>query len=351
MDRILVNYVERARQWVFCMTMYLVTGGCGFIGSHLCDALIRDGASVRVLDNLSTGSLDNIPADVELVRGDVADPAAVMAAMSGVDGCFHLAAVASVERSRQDWLGAHRTNVSGAVAVFDAARHAGRRRPLPVVYASSAAVYGDCASLPIREDAEKRPGSAYAADKYGCELHARIASELHGVPAIGLRFFNVYGPRQDPKSPYSGVISIFCDRVRRGQPIDVFGDGSQTRDFIFVEDAVAALVAAMRRRPPAPAVFNICSGRQTSVVELVNTISQICGRLPEIRHRPSRPGEIVHSLGDCSAARRLLGLPTPTELRIGLWATLFWMESLGTPRSPRAGAIAEATAEPHLEPA
>lgn len=314
------------------MVAYLVTGGCGFIGSYLCEALVREGASVRVLDNLSTGSLDNIPAGVEVVRGDVADRDTVVAAMREVDGCFHLAAVASVERSKQDWLGAHRTNVTGAVAVFDAARHAGRRQPVPVVYASSAAVYGNCATVPIHEDAEKHPSSAYGADKYGCELHASVASQLHGVPTVGLRFFNVYGPRQDPKSPYSGVISIFCDRLRRGLPIQIFGDGSQTRDFIFVEDAVTALLAAMLRRPAAPAIFNICSGRQTSVLELALMIGQLCGHQPEIRHLAARAGEIVHSFGDCSAARQQLGLPTPSDLRMSLWATLFWMESLERPR-------------------
>ncbi|HVC55965.1 MAG TPA: NAD-dependent epimerase/dehydratase family protein [Stellaceae bacterium] len=314
------------------MVAYLVTGGCGFIGSHLCEALVREGARVRVLDDLSTGSLDNIPPGVEVVRGDVADRDTVVAAMRDVDGCFHLAAVASVERSRQDWLGAHRTNVTGAVAVFDAARQVGRQRPVPVVYASSAAVYGNSATMPIREDAEKQPSSAYGADKYGCELHARIASELHGVPTIGLRFFNVYGPRQDPKSPYSGVISIFCDRLRRGLPIQIFGDGSQTRDFIFVEDVVTALLASMLRPPAAPAVFNVCSGRQTSVLELALMISRLCGHRPEIHHLPTRSGEIVHSFGDCSAARQQLGLPAPSDLRVSLWATLFWMEALERPR-------------------
>lgn len=321
------------------MTSYLVTGGCGFIGSHLCDALIRDGARIRVLDDLSSGSLDNLPAEAEFIEGDVADADRVAAAMRGIDGCFHLAAVASVERSRQDWLGAHRTNLTGTVTVFNAARQSGRRRPVPVVYASSAAVYGDCKKLPIDENVEKRPGSAYAADKYGCELHARIASELHGVPAIGLRFFNVYGPRQDPKSPYSGVISIFCDRLRKRQPIDVFGDGLQTRDFIFVEDVVTGLIRAMQRRPAPPCVFNICSGQQTSILELARVIGALCGHKPEVRHLPRRAGEIVHSFGNCSAARRQLGLPAPIDLGRGLAATLSWMMTQDPPQPSKADAI------------
>lgn len=309
------------------MNTYLITGGCGFIGSHLGEALLRDGASVRVLDDLSSGSFGNLAPGTEFVRGDVADAETVLSAMEGVDGCFHLAAVASVERSRQDWVNAHRTNVTGAVAVFDAARRCGGRRPVPVVYASSAAVYGDCRSLPISEDADKRPDSAYAADKYGCELHARIAMHLYGVRAIGLRFFNVYGPRQDPQSPYSGVISIFCDRLRRDLPIDIFGDGSQTRDFIFVDDVVRALTKAMNRRPTVPEVFNICSGRQTSILDLARQIAALCGREPQIRLRPRRPGEIVHSLGDCSAARRHLALRSPTDLVVGLRATLAWLSA------------------------
>jgi UDP-glucose 4-epimerase len=321
------------------MSTYLVTGGCGFIGSHLCDALIRHGATVRVLDNLSSGLFDNVSAQAEVLLGDVADPEAVDRAMSGVDGCFHLAAVASVERSRQDWLGTHRTNLTGAVTVLDAARQRARNRPVPVVYASSAAVYGDCTTLPIHEDAEKRPASAYAADKYGCELHAKIASELHGIPAIGLRFFNVYGPRQDPKSPYSGVISIFCERLRRGQRIDIFGDGSQTRDFIFVEDVVIASLRAMQRRQAAPAVFNVCSGRQTSVLELAHMIADLSDRNLQIRQLPSRHGEILHSLGDCSAARRHLGLPGPTDLAVGLAATLSWMGSREERPAPEPNAI------------
>ena len=308
------------------MGRYLVTGGCGFIGSHLCEALIEAGADVRILDDLSTGSPDNVPQEAVILRGSVADREAVEAAMEDVEGCFHLAAIASVERSACDWLGAHRTNLSGTITVFDAARRV-RGRPIPVVYASSAAVYGDCNSLPLRETVEERPRSAYGADKLGCELHARVACEVHGVPTTGLRFFNVYGPRQHPLSPYSGVISRFCDRLRRGVPIEVFGDGRQTRDFVFVKDVVTALLAAMRKDARRPAVYNICSGTQVSVLGLARLIGALCGREPEIRFRPARPGEIAHSWGDCSLARRVLALPDPMDLRTGLDATLSWMEA------------------------
>jgi UDP-glucose 4-epimerase len=317
------------------MGLFLVTGGCGFIGSHLCEALIKGGAAVRILDDLSTGSPDNAPPEAAILQGSVADPEIVEAAMAGVEGCFHLAAIASVERSTHEWLDAHRTNLSGTIAVFDAARRAGRR-PIPVVYASSAAVYGECRSLPITEAAEARPRSAYGADKLGCELHARIASEVYGVPTVGLRFFNVYGPRQHPSSPYSGVISRFCRRLLRGEPIEVYGDGGQTRDFVFVGDVVRALLAAMRSNTGRPAVFNICSGTRTSVLGLARLIGELCGREPEIHFRPRRPGEIAHSWGDCGLARRALALPAPVALREGLEMTLSWMAAID-----RAGARAE----------
>lgn len=303
------------------MSLYLVTGGCGFIGSHLCDALMEAGHEVRVLDDLSAGSPDNLPRGAMLLAGSVADPKVAAAAIEGVDGCFHLAAIASVERCTGDWLGAHRTNLSGTIAIFDAARRAGRR-PIPVVYASSAAVYGESATLPIFETAEAQPRSSYGADKYGCELHARIASRIYAVPTVGLRFFNVYGPRQNPESPYSGVISIFCSRLQRGEPIDIFGDGSQTRDFVFVSDVTQALLSAMQKASGEPAIFNVCSGVRTSVLELARLIGALHGRQADIRFQPPRPGDIAHSWGNGSLARRHLGLPRPIVLRAGLAATL-----------------------------
>ena len=171
------------------MSTWLVTGGAGFIGSHLCEALVARGDTVRVLDDLSTGRRDNLPPDVELLEGDVADLALVTRALDGADGCFHLAAIASVEKGVTDWLGTHRANLTGTITVFDAIRRLGRR--MPVVYASSAAVYGDVAAMPITETTPCRPLSAYGADKLGCELHARVASHVHGSPTVGLRFFNV----------------------------------------------------------------------------------------------------------------------------------------------------------------
>ncbi|HEY8287635.1 MAG TPA: NAD-dependent epimerase/dehydratase family protein [Acetobacteraceae bacterium] len=309
------------------MAVYLVTGGAGFIGSHLCDALTARGDAVRVLDDLSTGFRRNLPAGATLIEGDIADPAAVRAALRGVDGCFHLAAIASVERGIRDWVGTHRTNLSGTITLFDAIRQLGSR--VPVVYASSAAVYGDCRTVPIAEDAERRPLSAYGADKYGCELHARVASHVHGIPTVGLRFFNVYGPRQDPQSPYSGVISIFCERIAAGAPVAIYGDGLQSRDFIHVADVVAALLAAMRLRPDDAPAFNVCTGLPTTVLDLAGVIAGLSGRALDVRHQPPRAGEIRHSLGCRARARATLGLGEPTALRDGLTDVLDWLATAG----------------------
>jgi len=304
------------------MGQYLVTGGCGFIGSHLAESLERDGHSVRVLDDLSTGKRDNLSATAQLLVGDVADAALVARAMDGVDGCFHLAAIASVERGNLDWLGTHRANQTGAIAVFDAAR-----RPdatgIPVVYASSAAVFGDEPTMPLTEASPVRPLSAYGADKLGCELHARVAGVVHGVPTAGMRFFNVYGPRQDPKSPYSGVISIFCDRLGAHRPITIFGDGLQTRDFVYVADVVASLRAAMGSLTTVKtAVYNVCTGRSTSVVDLAHTIAGLCGIAADISFATPRAGEIRVSLGSPAKLKSELGIDCRTAIADGLRATL-----------------------------
>ena len=307
------------------MTTWLVTGGAGFIGSHLCEALLARGDAVRVLDDLSNGKRENLPPHATLIEADVADPLAVREALRGVAGCFHLAAIASVERGINDWLGTHRTNLTGAITVFEAAR----TTRIPVVYASSAAVYGNAATIPITETTACRPLSGYGADKLGCELHARVASHVHGIPAVGLRFFNVYGPRQDPRSPYSGVISIFCERIRRGAPIDIFGDGEQTRDFVYVADVVAALLAAMRDAPANAPVFNVCTGIATSVLALARVIAALTGTHLEVQHRPPRAGEIRHSTGSDVLSRQTLALADPMGLRNGLARVLDWLDAAG----------------------
>jgi len=300
------------------MSSYLLTGGCGFIGSHLADALVGAGHRVRILDDLSSGRIGNAPEAAELVVGDVADEATVRSALRGVDGCFHLAAVASVQRSNEAALATHRSNLGGTVCILEAARS----QHLPVVYASSAAVYGHQATMPIREDARLTPLTAYGADKLGGELHARVAGLVHGVATIGLRFFNVYGPRQDPLSPYSGVISIFADRILRGAAIDIHGDGTQVRDFVYVGDVVRFLLAAMQRASPEARVLNVCTGRPTSILSLVRTIAALCGGRPQILHIPRRIGDIDRSVGAPEEAARHLGVTARVELSHGLEATL-----------------------------
>lgn len=305
------------------MKRFLVTGGAGFIGSHLVDGLRARGDQVAVLDDLSTGRRANLPPAVELIEGDVADPATVRRAMPGVDGVFHLAAIASVERSNRDWLGTHRTNQTGTIVVLDAARKAGG---LPVVYASSAAVYGDRGATALSETMLPAPLTAYGADKLGSELHAAVASRVHGVPTVGLRFFNVYGPRQDPLSPYSGVIGIFAGRLAKGEGLTIHGDGEQVRDFVYVSDVVAHLLAAFdlvaRTERHVARVLNVATGQPTSINALAHVLGEVLGRPVAISHGPRRTGDIRTSVADVSEARRVLGCSATIPLRDGLVTTL-----------------------------
>jgi UDP-glucose 4-epimerase len=301
---------------------WLVTGGCGFIGSHLVEALLARGDRVRVLDDLSSGRHHPEIAGAEIVIGDITDTELVVRATEGVDGCFHLAAVASVQRCVEDWIAAHRINLTGTITVFDAARRAARGTPIPVVYASSAAVYGDAGQAPLSEAAPTCPISAYGADKLASEWHGRVAWSTHGVPNTGLRFFNVYGPRQDARSPYSGVIAIFADRAARRENINIFGDGGQTRDFVYVGDAVRHLLAAMTQLRTGAQVFNVCTGRATSILDLAATIAAIAGSRAKVAHLQTRPGDIRESIGDPTLAIDALGLSAETMVRDGLRSTL-----------------------------
>ena len=307
----------------------LVTGGCGFIGTHLCHALVGAGQKVRILDDLSTGKAAGIPEEAELILGDVADAGAVADAMAGVDGVVHLAAIASVERCNQEWVRSHRTNLTGTLTVMEAAREAGKEdgsAPVPVVWASSAAIYGAARTLPISERTAPEPLSPYGADKLGGELHGRAAAEIFGVANMALRFFNVYGPGQDPNSPYSGVISIFAERMARGEDIVINGDGGQTRDFIHVSDVVRALIASLdrllrRQRLEQPAGFNavnVCTGRAVTVRMLAETLRALTGSAGTLSHGPARDGDIRDSVGDPARMHRLLGIRAETRLEDGL---------------------------------
>ena len=304
------------------MACFLVTGGAGFIGSHLVPALLDEGHTIRVLDDLSSGHRKNVPQQIELIEADVTDPTAVESALDGVDGCFHLAAIASVARSHLDWLRTHQVNLTGTINVFDQARPSRRHREVPVVYASSAAIYGNCGSFPVDEESPAAPLSAYGADKHACELHARVAGAIHGVPTVGLRFFNLYGPRQDPLSPYSGVISIFAGRLLRGDAVEIFGDCEQARDFTYIGDAVCALRCAMRAATTSAFVFNVCTGKATSVLDLAQTMAKLCGTELVVHRRPTRCGEVRISIGDPQRAVERLGFTARTTLSDGLSMTL-----------------------------
>jgi len=310
----------------FAVGIYVVTGGAGFIGSHLADSLLADGHTVRVIDDLSTGRRGNLAAGVDLIEADVGDEAVLARALAGAQGCFHLAAIASVARGNEDWTGTHRVNQGGTVSVLNACR--GDR--IPVVYASSAATYGDVGDTVAHEGLRCAPRTAYGADKLGSELHAAVGWGVHGVPSFGLRFFNVYGPRQDPHSPYSGVISIFAERIARGQGVIIHGDGCQTRDFVYVADVVEHLRAAMNALAARPGawVSNVCTGRETSVLALAQTLGRLCGHAPEITHAEARAGDIGRSVGAPDVAIALLGVRAQTGLEEGLGRTTGRKEGL-----------------------
>ncbi len=321
------------------MKKYLITGGAGFIGSHLVEALLAAGHEVVVLDNLSTGKRENlnlsvipvqtgisgdkIPASAGMTKlwvGDICDKAAVAAAMQGVHGVFHLAAVASVTLSIEKWAESHAVNQYGSVIVFDEAAKCN----VPVVYASSAAVYGDNENLPLSEKEAPKPLSPYGLDKLACELQAAMGGQCKDLKSVGMRFFNVYGPRQDPKSPYSGVISIFIEKLRMGESVKIYGDGEQSRDFIYVGDVVNYLTAAMQQLHLGnitTEVFNVCTENTVSVKELAILLREISQRQCEISHVQSRAGDIRHSQGNSTKAKNLLKIQANTGLKEGLLTT------------------------------
>lgn len=311
------------------MARYLVTGGAGFIGSHLVERLLALGHEVRVLDNLATGRRENLSAcweEIDWCPGDLRSLEDVERAMRGIEYVLHLGALPSVQRSIEKPLETHATNATGTLHVLVAARQTGVRR---VVIASSSSVYGDTPTLPKREDMPPQPLSPYAASKLMGELYGRMFYRFYGLETVLLRYFNVFGPRQDPHSPYSGVISRFITAALRGQPYTIQGDGQQTRDLTYVENVVAATVAATTAEGVAGQVINIACGRQTSILELTAIIDQITGRQTPIVYLPPRPGDVRHSLADIGLAGRLLGYVPTVDVREGLCRTVAWYQEHG----------------------
>ncbi|MGP3791797.1 SDR family NAD(P)-dependent oxidoreductase [Pseudomonas sp. B392_1p] len=297
----------------------LITGGAGFIGSNLADALLARGYAVRVLDNLSTGKHANLQLEhprLSLIEGDVADAAVVRQALQGCQAVVHLAAVASVQASVDDPVGTHQSNLVGTLNLCEAMREQGVRR---VVFASSAAVYGNNGEgEAIDEDTAKAPLTPYAADKLASEYYLDFYRRQHGLEPAIFRFFNIFGPRQDPSSPYSGVISIFTERAQKGLPISVFGDGEQTRDFVYVGDLVEVLVQALEAETLEAGAVNLGLSRATSLNQLLAAIGDVLGGLPEVSHLPARAGDIRHSRANNARLLARFAFPEPTGMREGL---------------------------------
>ena len=297
--------------------MWLVTGGAGFIGSHVVQAALRADRRVRVLDDLSTGDSHRLPPDVELVRGDVADEAVVLQAAAGVEVVVHLAAHRAVPRSVEHPLATDRANTHGTLCVLEAARAAGARR---VVLASSSSVYGSAAVLPTPETLEPRPASPYAVSKLAGEHYARVHAELFGLSTLSLRLFNVYGPGQPPEGPYAQLVPRVLDALRRGEAPVVFGDGRQSRDLVYVGDVARAVLAAAAS--DATGVVNIGSGRATSVLDVVEAAARVAGTRAEPRFLPARPGDVAHTCADARRAAAVLGWEAGVDLHEGLRRTV-----------------------------
>lgn len=299
--------------------LIVVTGGCGFIGSHLCEELLSRGTRVRVLDDLSSGHRENLrhlEPRVDVIIGDVRDAPTVVRALNGAHGVFHEAALVSVFDSVQRPADCHDINATGTLNVLQAARSAGVKR---VVLASTAAAYGNDPALPKREDMRPQPESPYAVAKVAAEHYQRIFSALYGIETVTLRYFNVFGPRQDPRSPYSGVISRFTDDLKAGRPPTIFGDGLQSRDFVFVKDVVQANMLAMFGVTQAAGeIYNVASGRTATLLDLLAALGRVAGRTIRPLHKEPRAGDIRHSSADISRARRVLGYEPKFDLETGL---------------------------------
>ena len=306
------------------MKKCLVTGGAGFIGSNLVESLVGASVQVKVLDNLSSGVLQNLEQFREYIdfkQGDVRDLGTLREIMSGVEVVFHQAALVSVPQSIEDPIEAAMVNDLGTLNVLESARHSGVRR---VVFASSCAVYGDLPQLPKKEEMDTRPLSPYAASKLHGETYAKLYGDLYGLETVCLRYFNVYGPRQDPSSPYSGVISIFMDKAARGETPTIYGDGEQCRDFVYVADVVQANLLAAQRQNISSVVINVGTGKSVTVNSLWKNIAELAGVHGEPERANSRPGDIRQSVAEISQAHELLDFEPHYSLEEGLKLTWEW---------------------------
>ena len=300
----------------------LVTGGAGFIGSHLVDRLVDERARVRVLDDFSTGSETNLARSAEAIavtRADLRDESAVRGALEGCEVVFHLAAIPSVPRSVDQPELTHAVNVTGTLALLEACREAGVRR---LVLAASCAAYGNDPQLPKSETLPPHPESPYASQKLMCEEYCRLYSALYGLQTVALRFFNVFGPRQSPESDYAAAIPRFVSASVEGKPITIFGDGEQTRDFVYVEDVASACLLAAASDGAVGQVINVAGGRRISVNEIVRTIARLTGSSAEPAHVEERAGDVRHSEADITRARELLGFVPQVGLEAGLERTI-----------------------------
>lgn len=306
---------------------FLITGGCGFIGSHLAETLVENGYGVRILDDLSNGKKEQIPKEAELIVGSITDPHIWPDVLKGISGVFHLAAIPSVVKSVEEWHASHMVNCGGTIQLFEEARE------IPIIYATTAAVYGDAAELPIKESTPARPLSPYAVDKLSCEMHAQLAWHLHQTKNIGFRIFNVFGARQDPRSPYSGVISIFLKQILQKKPLTIYGDGEQKRDFIYVKDVAKMLLKAMEQPFQGADVYNLCSGQEITINALADLMSQIANVKIELIYAPQRTGEVRFSKGDPSKAWNALGIKAETSLYQGLREMMQEMATEGIVRA------------------
>jgi nucleoside-diphosphate-sugar epimerase len=324
------------------MSFYLVTGGAGFIGSHLVEELLRRRHTVRVVDNFSTGKRANLdavsqlsrppaPSDrdpaqrsPDLVTGDLADPAVAARAVAGVDYVLHQAAIPSVPRSVEDPLTSNRANIDATLSLLVAARDASVKR---VVYAGSSSAYGDTPTLPKREDMPPNPLSPYALQKLVGEQYMQLFTRLYGLETVTIRYFNVFGPRQDPGSPYSGVISLFTRALLDGKAPTINGDGEQTRDFTYVANVVDGVLRAVEAPDVSGEVINVATGSRISLRQLLDTLSKIVGGTVDPVFAPVRKGDVRDSLADISKAERLLGYRPTVDLDEGLRRTVEWFRT------------------------